>query len=49
MMGYLDNYFKNCKSQQTCVRVNIEHTIHENFHLSPEARDAKWGKSRQEK
>jgi hypothetical protein len=45
MMGYINNYLMNCKLPQICVRVQIEHTIDEVFHLSPEARKAKWDKS----
>jgi hypothetical protein len=46
MMGYINNYFKNCKSPQTCIRVEIKHTIDESHHLSPEARKAKWDKTK---
>ena len=42
MMGYINNYLMNCRLPQTCVRVNIPHKIEEIFHLSPEAREAKW-------
>lgn len=42
MMGYINNYFMNCGTPQTCVRVSIPHTIEEQFILSPEARQAKW-------
>jgi hypothetical protein len=45
MMGYINNYLMNCKLPQICVRVQIEHTIDEVFHLSPEDRKAKWDKS----
>jgi len=44
-MGYINNYLMNCKLPQICVRVQIEHTIDEVFHLSPEARKAKWDRS----
>jgi hypothetical protein len=27
IMGYVNNYFMNCRMPQTCVRVKIEHTI----------------------
>ena len=27
IMGYVNNYFINCRLPQTCVRVKIEHTI----------------------
>lgn len=42
MMGYINNYLMNCRLPQTCVRVQIEHTIDEAFFLSPEARKEKW-------
>lgn len=42
MMGYINNYLMNCRLPQTCIRVNIEHTINEDFILTPEARKAKW-------
>jgi hypothetical protein len=42
MMGYINNYFMNCRLPQTCIRVNIQHTIEEQFHLSPELREKKW-------
>lgn len=44
IMGYINNYLMNCRLPQTCVRVNIKHIIEENFVLSEEARQAKWGK-----
>jgi hypothetical protein len=46
MMGYINNYFKNCKSPQTCIRVEIKHTIHESHLISPEARKAKWDRTK---
>lgn len=27
IMGYVNNYFKNCRIPQTCVKVQIPHTI----------------------
>jgi hypothetical protein len=42
MMGYINNYLKNCKLPQSCVRNEIPHKIEEEFFLSPEAREAKW-------
>ena len=27
MMGYINNYFMNCRLPQSCIRVKIEHTI----------------------
>ena len=46
MMGYINNYFMNSRHPQTCVRVNIPHTIEETLQLSPEARKAKWDRSK---
>lgn len=48
MMGYINNYLMNCRLPQTCVRVNIEHTIDEAIQLTPEARQAKWGKPKED-
>ncbi len=45
MMGYINNYLMNCRLPQTCVRVNIEHTIDESHQIPPEARKAKWDRS----
>jgi hypothetical protein len=45
MMGYINNYFMNTRQPQTCIRVSIPHTIEEQFHLSPEARKARWDRS----
>ncbi len=42
MMGYINNYYKNCKQEEVCVRVQIPHTVEERFRMSPEARLAKW-------
>jgi hypothetical protein len=47
MMGYINNYLMNCSLPQTCIRVKIDHTIDETFQLSPEARKAKWDRSRE--
>ena len=46
MMGYINNYIKNCKTPQTCIRVEIKHTIDESHHLSPDARKAKWDRTK---
>ena len=27
IMGYVNNYFMNCRMPQTCIRVKVEHTI----------------------
>jgi len=45
MMGYINNYLMNCRLPQTCVRVQINHTINEIHMLSPEARKVKWDRS----
>lgn len=29
IMGYINNYFMNCRLPQTCIRVKISHTIEE--------------------
>ena len=50
MMGYINNYLKNCNLPPTCIcNVKIEHTIDEKFQLSPEVRKAKWDKSGEKK
>ena len=45
MMGYINNYLMNCRLPQTCVRVQINHTISEIHMLSPEERKAKWDRT----
>jgi len=45
MMGYINNYLMNCRLPQTCVRVQINHTIDDIHMLSPEERKAKWDRS----
>ena len=45
MMGYINNYLMNCGFPQTCIRVQIPHTIEETLQLSPEARKAKWDRN----
>jgi hypothetical protein len=47
MMGYINNYFKNCRSRQVCIYNSIPHKIEEHIQLSPEARKAKWDKSKE--
>ncbi len=46
MMGYINNYLMNCGLPQTCVRVKIDHTIEEHVQMSPEARKARWDRSK---
>ena len=45
MLGYINNYLMNCRLPQTCVRVQINHTIDDIHMLSPEERKAKWDRS----
>lgn len=45
IMGYINNYLKNCKVNTLCIQASIEHTIDDKFHLSPEVRKAKWDRS----
>ena len=44
MMGYINNYYKNCKVAQSCIQVKIEHTVEESKAMSLEERHAKWKK-----
>jgi len=46
MMGYINNYLMNQGQPQTCVRVKIAHVIDESHQISPEARKAKWDRSK---
>jgi hypothetical protein len=48
IMGYINNYLMNCRLSQTCIRVTIQHTIDETIQLSPEARKAKWDRSKED-
>lgn len=45
MMGYINNYLMNSTVPQTCVRVQIPHTIDETHLLSPESRKLKWDRN----
>jgi hypothetical protein len=48
IFGYITNYFKNCKVPGTCmVNVTIPHTINEQLKMSPEARKARWDRSKE--
>jgi hypothetical protein len=40
MIGYINNYFKNCKLPELCIKVNIEHTFTQE--LSEEERHNRW-------
>lgn len=44
MMGYINNYYKNCKQEEKCIKVQIPHTIEESVLMSLEERLAKWKK-----
>ena len=46
MMGYINNYLMNCRLPQTCVRVQIEHTIDESHQIPEEVRKAKWDRTK---
>jgi len=46
IMGYINNYLKNCKHPETCVRVQIEHTIDTSLMLTPEERKSRWDRSK---
>jgi hypothetical protein len=48
IMGYINNYLMNCRLPQTCIRVNIEHTIDEQWAMPAEARKAMWDRSKEE-
>jgi hypothetical protein len=45
MIGYINNYLKNCRLPDLCREFKFEFTIDENLILSPEARKAKWDRS----
>jgi hypothetical protein len=42
MMGYINNYFRNCKLPEVCVKVNIEHTYSEGTHMTEEERNKRY-------
>lgn len=44
MTGYVNNYLKNCRLPLTCRTQIFPHTIDEEFHMTPEVREAKWRK-----
>jgi hypothetical protein len=46
MMGYINNYLMNCRLPQTCVRIQIPHTIDDSHQIPSEARKAKWDRSK---
>ena len=38
MIGYINNYFRNSKLPEVCIKVNIEHTYSEEVHMTEEER-----------
>jgi hypothetical protein len=46
MTGYINNYLKNCRLPEDCRIEQIPHTIDESHQLPPEARKAKWDRSK---
>jgi hypothetical protein len=42
MMGYINNYFRNCKLPEVCVKVNIEHTYDPSVILTEEERHSRY-------
>jgi hypothetical protein len=38
IMGYINNYFRNCKLPEVCMKVNIEHTYSDEVHMTEEER-----------
>ena len=42
MMGYINNYFRNCKLPEVCMKVNIEHTYSELVHMTEEERHSRY-------
>jgi hypothetical protein len=38
MMGYINNYFRNCKLPEVCVKVNIAHTYTEELTMEERQR-----------
>ena len=42
MIGYINNYFRNCKLPEVCTKVNIEHTYSEGVHMTEEERHSRY-------
>ena len=42
MMGYINNYFRNCKLPEVCIKVNIEHSYDESVILTEEERQNRY-------
>ena len=42
IMGYINNYFRNCKLPEVCMKVNIEHTYDESVIMTEEERQSRY-------
>jgi len=42
MIGYINNYFRNCKLPEVCTKVNIEHTYSDEVHMTEEERQNRY-------
>ena len=42
MMGYINNYFRNCKLPEVCMKIKIEHTYSEGTHMTEEERNKRY-------
>lgn len=44
MLGYINNYYKNCGREDKCIQVEIPYTIEKILLLTSEQRRARWQK-----
>jgi hypothetical protein len=42
IIGYVNNYFRNSKLPEVCIKVNIEHTYSEGTHMTEEERNKRY-------
>jgi hypothetical protein len=42
IMGYINNYFRNCKLPEVCMKVNIEHSYDPSVILTEEERHSRY-------
>ena len=42
IMGYVNNYFRNCKLPEVCTKVNIEHTYAPDTIMTEEERNRRY-------
>jgi hypothetical protein len=49
MIGYVNNYFRNSKLPEVCIKVNIEHTYSELVHMTEEERHNRYNISKKYK